>query len=81
MAYFHAIANGQCRKCATTALASPSGPIINKFAIQEHVYSFYRELMGTEDPQLLTLMEGFWVENQRVSNAENLETVLSFTAQ
>jgi hypothetical protein len=81
MAYFHAIANGRRRKCAITALASPSGPITNKFSIQEHVYSFYRELMGTEEPQLLTLVEGFWVENQRVSNTENLEMALSFTAQ
>jgi hypothetical protein len=80
-AYFHAIANGRCRKCAITALASPSGPITDKLAIQEHVYSFYRELMGTEEPQLLTLVEGFWAENQRVSNAENLEMAISFTAQ
>jgi hypothetical protein len=37
--------------------------------------------MGTEEPQLLTLVEGFWAENQRVSNAENQEMALSFTAQ
>jgi hypothetical protein len=80
-AYFHAIANGRHQKCAISALASPSGPITDKFAIQAHVYSFYRELMGTEEPQLLTLVEGFWAENQRVSNTENLEMVLSFTAQ
>jgi mannosylglycoprotein endo-beta-mannosidase len=46
-AYFHAIANGRRRKCAITALASPSGPITDKLAIQEHVYSFYRELDNT----------------------------------
>jgi hypothetical protein len=79
--YFHAIANGQRRKCAITALAAPSGPITDKLAIQEHIYTFYRELMGTEEPQLLTLVEGLWAENQRVSNAENLEMAISFTAQ
>jgi hypothetical protein len=80
-AYFHAIANGRPRKCAITALASPSGPITDKSVIQDHVYSFYRELMGTEEPQLLTLVEGLWAENQIVSNAESLELALSFTAQ
>jgi hypothetical protein len=39
-AYFHAIANGRRQKCVISALASPSGPITDKFAIQEHVYSF-----------------------------------------
>jgi hypothetical protein len=80
-AYFHAIANGRRRKCAITAMASPSDPITDKSAIQEHVYNFYRELMGTEEPQLLTLVDGLWAENQKVSNAENLELALSFTAQ
>jgi hypothetical protein len=61
-----------------TALATPSGPITDKFAIQEHVYSFYRELMGTEEPQFLMLVEGFWAENQKVSSAENL--ALSFSS-
>jgi hypothetical protein len=55
MAYFHAIANGRHRKCAITALASSSGPITDKFVIQEHVYSFYRELMGTEEPNFSLL--------------------------
>jgi hypothetical protein len=80
MTYFHAIANGRHRKCAITALATPFGPITDKFAIQEHVYRFYRELMGTEEPQFLMLVDGFWAENQRVSSAENLEMALSFSS-
>jgi hypothetical protein len=36
--------------------------------------------MGTEEPQFLTLVEGFWAENQRVSSAKNLEMALTFTS-
>jgi hypothetical protein len=37
--------------------------------------------MGIEEPQLLTMVDGLWAQNQRVSNAENLEMAISFTAQ
>jgi hypothetical protein len=80
-AYFHAIANGRRRRCAITVLASPSGPITDKAEIQEHIYNFYRDLMGTKEPQLLSLVEGLWAVNQTVSSAENLELALSFSAQ
>jgi hypothetical protein len=80
-AYFHAIANGRRRKCTIMALASPSGPITDKAAIQDHIYSFYRDLMGTEEPQLLSLVEGIWASNQTVSAAENLALAISFSDQ
>jgi hypothetical protein len=79
--YFHAIANGRRRKCAITVLSSPSGPITDKLAIQTHVYAFYRELMGTEDPQLLTLINELWSEHFRVSSAENEAFALTFSPQ
>jgi hypothetical protein len=80
-AYFHVIANGRRRKCAITILFSPSGPITDKLAIQTHVYAFYRELMGTEDPQLLTLANELWSEHFRVSSAENEAFALTFSPQ
>jgi mannosylglycoprotein endo-beta-mannosidase len=49
-AYFHAIANGRRRKCAITTLSTPSGPVSDQQDIQAHVYAFYRELMGTDEP-------------------------------
>jgi hypothetical protein len=60
-------------------LSTPAGPITDKLDIQEHVYSFYRELMGMEVPPLLTLVEGIRAENQRVSSDENLDMALSFS--
>jgi hypothetical protein len=79
-AYFHAIANGRRRKCAITTLSTPSGPITDQQAIQTHVYAFYHELMGTEDPQLLTLVSNLWDDCSRVSNAENVAFALMFSS-
>jgi hypothetical protein len=80
-AYFHAIANGQRRKCAITSLSTPSGPITDQQDIQSHVYAFYRELMGTEEPQLITLISSLWDVDSQVSNAENVAFSLTFSHQ
>jgi mannosylglycoprotein endo-beta-mannosidase len=78
-AYFHAIANGRRRKCAILSLQTPDGPIVEKNAIQAHVYNFYRELMGTEEPQLLTLVEGLWAVDHCVSPEENFKMAITFS--
>jgi mannosylglycoprotein endo-beta-mannosidase len=80
-AYFHAIANGRRRKCAITTLSTPSGPITDQQDIQSHVYAFYRELMGTEEPQLITLVSNMWDVGSWVSNAENVAFALTFSHQ
>jgi hypothetical protein len=79
--YFHVIANVRRRKFASTALTTPSGPITDKRAIPTHVYAFYHELMGTEDPQLLSLVSNLWDDRFRVSNAENVAFALTFSPQ
>jgi mannosylglycoprotein endo-beta-mannosidase len=78
-AYFHAVANGRRRKCAILSLQTPDGPISEKGAIQAHIYNFYRELMGTEDPQVLTLVHGLWDTSQCVSLEENCRMAITFT--
>jgi mannosylglycoprotein endo-beta-mannosidase len=79
--YFHAIANGRRRKCAITTLSTPSGPISDQQDIQAHVYAFYRELMGTDEPQLLTLVNDQWDVGSRVSSEENEAFALFFSQQ
>ena len=54
-AYFHAVGNGRRRKCAIKVLMGEHGPITEKLAIQDHIYRFYRELMGTKVPQMLSI--------------------------
>jgi hypothetical protein len=80
-AYFHAIANGKRKKCAITNLTTPFGTITDKRAIQTHVYAFYRELIGTEDPQLLSLVSNLWDDCFWVSNGENVAFALTFSPQ
>jgi hypothetical protein len=55
--------------------------VVEKSAIQAHVYSIYRELMGTEEPQLLTLVEGLWAKDQCVLPKENIKMAITFTEQ
>jgi hypothetical protein len=54
---------------------------MEKSAIQAHIYNFYRELMGTEEPQLLTLVEGLWAVDQCVSPDENCKMAITFSEQ
>jgi hypothetical protein len=78
-AYFHAIANGRRRKRAITVLSSPAGLVTEKLEIQAHIYEFYRKLMGSEDPRILTLINNLW-SHQRVSGDENEDIALSFSS-
>jgi mannosylglycoprotein endo-beta-mannosidase len=56
-AYFHAIANGRRRKCSILSLQSEEGEVSGQLAIQEHIYKFYMDLMGSDEPKFLNLAE------------------------
>ena len=57
-AYFHAVANGKRRKCNITSLTSDNGTITGKLPLQEHIYDFYRELLGSTTPRHCGLAPG-----------------------
>jgi mannosylglycoprotein endo-beta-mannosidase len=80
-AYFHAIANGRRRKCAIRSLNSEEGEIFGQQAIQDHIYKFYLELMGSEEPKFLKLATNCWAEEGRVSREDNDALALSFTME
>jgi hypothetical protein len=46
-AYFHVVANGRRRKCNISSLTVAEGAISDPRQIQEHVCSFYRDLLGS----------------------------------
>jgi hypothetical protein len=79
--FFHAFANGRKRKCAIHSLSSDHGVITGKEAIQEHIYSFYRNLMGAEEPKLIGIRSDLWPLEQRVSFQENAEMLRTFTSE
>jgi exonuclease III len=80
-AYFHAVANGRRRKCCILRLVMENGPITDKRLIQEHVYDFYRHLMGSNDTRVCSLDPGAWGEEARVSEAENAEVMRTFSEE
>ena len=80
-AYFHAVANGRRRKCIITSLQSDVGPIRDPSLIQAHIYSFYRDLLGTEAPRHLGLVNHTWSGAMRVSEEENYSLLLTFSEE
>jgi mannosylglycoprotein endo-beta-mannosidase len=46
-AYFHAVANGRRRKCTISTIVTPSGPTSDPNIIQQVIYNFYHELLGS----------------------------------
>jgi hypothetical protein len=69
--FFHVFANGRKRKCAILSLSSDQGVITDPGDIQELIYDFYRNLMGAEEPKLLSTVQDLWPSHQRVSPQEN----------
>jgi hypothetical protein len=74
--FFHAFANGRKRKCAILSLTTEQGVVTD---IQELIYGFYRNLMGAEEPKLLSTVQDLWPAHQCVSAQENEELMRSFT--
>jgi hypothetical protein len=66
--YFHAVANGRRHKCAIQLLRSDNMEVAGKGAIQELVYAFYRNLMGTKEPKSLSLLPDIWLEQGWVTD-------------
>jgi hypothetical protein len=79
--FFHAFANGRKRKCAIHSLSSDQGVVTEKDAIQELIYTFYRNLMGAEEPKLLSIRPGLWSPQQMVSSHENDDLMRTFIAE
>jgi hypothetical protein len=50
-------------------------------AIQEIIYSFYRDLMGAEEPKMLSTHPHLWAGQRCVSSLENEELMRSFTPE
>jgi hypothetical protein len=70
-AYFYAIANGRRRKCTIARLVTDQGTITYSRDLQEHIYGFYRSLMGAEgEERVFSLAQDTWVADKRVSDAE-----------
>jgi hypothetical protein len=55
--------------------------VSGQLAIQEHIYKFYLDLMGSEEPKFLNLAENCWNEDGSVSQEENEVLALTFTME
>jgi hypothetical protein len=51
---------------------------LNKLEIQKLIYDFYRELMGSEDPFPISLVQGIWSQDQCASQEDNDSLIRSF---
>jgi hypothetical protein len=79
-AYFHAIANGRRRKCWIPRLITPQGEVADQSLIHDHIYTFYKELMGARgEERTFLLANNLWPAQKRISEEENGELELTFT--
>ena len=62
-----------------TTLQTQGGAISDPRLIQEHIYDFYRELLGSVAPRRLGLAPQTWTANNCVSAEENLALSLTFS--
>jgi hypothetical protein len=76
------MANGRRRKCLISRLVSEAGIISEPRALQDHIYTFYRNLMGAEgEAHIFSLVATLWDQLGRVSEEENDELMLPFTGE
>jgi hypothetical protein len=81
-AYFHAIVNGRWRKCSILRLITDQGKAHEQRELMEHIYQFYQGLIGSEgETRRFALGQNLWEVNQRVSEEENHDLELTFTAE
>jgi hypothetical protein len=63
----------------SSLLPRSRGVVTEPGVIQELIYGFYRNLMGAEDPKLLSTIQDLWPAHQCVSDQENEDLMRSFT--
>ena len=60
-------------------LSQSRGVISDPRGLQDHIYSFYRELLGEQrEPRFLSLSPAMWNTGGRVSDEENEELMLTY---
>jgi hypothetical protein len=65
--YFHAIANGRRRKCSIPQLITPHGEVDDQRDLMEHVYDFYRGLMGaTGEDRVFSLASDLYLRGKNL---------------
>jgi mannosylglycoprotein endo-beta-mannosidase len=63
-------------------LVSDGGVISDPHALQDHIYTFYRNLMGAEgETRVFSLANTLWDQQGQVSEEENEGLMLSFTGE
>jgi hypothetical protein len=75
------VANGRRRRCHISSLRIEDGEITDQQAITQHVYDFYRALMGAEEPKMLCLQQDFWAAGARITDQENEALLRSFSME
>ena len=54
---------------------------MDKLELQEHIYAFYRSLIGANEPKFINLVVDLWLVDARVSHKENEDLSITFLAE
>ncbi|KAK1679993.1 hypothetical protein QYE76_040841 [Lolium multiflorum] len=77
-AYFHAVANGRRRNCTISSIITPAGPSSDPNIIQQVIYDFYRDLLGSSSQRVCSVAPNIWGEAEKVSDMDNEKLMLTF---
>ena len=77
-AFFHSAANGRRRRCRILALKVEGSVVMDPDLIRKHIYSFYKDLMGTKAGGGASLASNFWAHSQ-IEDSDNVCLTAPFT--
>lgn len=75
--FFHATTNGRCRRCRILVLNDGQNMISDPSCIQEHIYSFYKDLLGSSGRGGTSMAHNIW-SSVLVSHEDNLALTAPF---
>jgi hypothetical protein len=76
--FFHQFANGRRRKNTISFLNSDSREIRGQKGITDHIVGFYKNIFGPSVDCSMSLSDGFWLENLKLSDLDRDSLILPF---
>lgn len=79
--FFHAIANGRRRRCFIHILSEGNNVFSEEEELRNHIYGFYRNLLGIESGGAAGISNHLWDAHERVSFADNEALTCPFSLE
>lgn len=79
--FFQGVANGRKRKTTILSLEKDEQEISDPGELKAHIYEYYKNLFGSEQPPRVFLKEGIWGDRGRINEEENERLTAPFSLE